>query len=57
MKVDFVDRFLKNAQIYKFFKICLVGADLFHAEGGTDRQADMTKLTVSFCHHSLFTIL
>jgi len=43
MKVDFVDRFLKNAQIWKFLKICLVGAELFHAEGGIDTQADRQK--------------
>jgi hypothetical protein len=29
-------------------KIRPVGAELFHAEGRTDRQADMMKLTVAF---------
>jgi hypothetical protein len=33
-------------------KICLVGAELFHADGRTgglkECQADMTKLTVTF---------
>jgi hypothetical protein len=28
--------------------ICPVGADLFHADGQTDRQTDMTKLIVPF---------
>jgi len=29
-------------------KIRPVGAELFHADGQTDRQADMTTLTVAF---------
>jgi len=29
-------------------KICPVGAKLFHADGQTDRQTDMTKLIVLF---------
>jgi hypothetical protein len=29
-------------------KIRPVGADLFHADGRTDRQTDMTKLRVAF---------
>ena len=29
-------------------KIDPVGAELFHADGRTDSQADMTKLTVAF---------
>jgi len=29
-------------------KICQVGAKLFHADGRTDRQTDMTKLIVDF---------
>jgi hypothetical protein len=29
-------------------KICLVGAELFYAEGRTDSQTDMTKLRVAF---------
>ena len=27
--------------------MCPVGADLFHADGGTDRRTDMTKLIVA----------
>ena len=34
----------KKNQILIFIKICLVGAELFHA----DRQTDMTKLIVAF---------
>jgi hypothetical protein len=54
-KLGFFDRFSKNTQIKNFMKICLVGAELFHAnnrtdermEGQTDRQTDMTKLIFS----------
>jgi hypothetical protein len=27
-----------------------VGAKLFHADGRTDRQTDLTKLIVAFCN-------
>jgi hypothetical protein len=44
----FLDRFSKNTQMLNFTKIRPVGAELFHADGRTDRQTDMTKLTVAF---------
>jgi hypothetical protein len=44
MKLEFLGRFSKNTQISNFIKIRPVGAELFHADGGTD----MTKLTVAF---------
>jgi hypothetical protein len=31
-----------------FIKIRRTGAELFHVEGRTERQADMTKLTLAF---------
>jgi hypothetical protein len=31
-----------------FMKIRAVGAELFHADGRTDGQTDVTKLTVGF---------
>ena len=37
-----------NTQISNFINIHPMGADLFHAEGRTDRQTDMTKSIVSF---------
>jgi len=40
--------FLKNNQISVFMKILPVGAELFHADGRTDRRTDMTKLIVAF---------
>jgi len=45
---NFLDRYSKNTQIANFMKICHVGAELFHAEGRTDGQTCMTKLTVAF---------
>ena len=37
----------KLGQISNFIKIRPVGAELFHADGWKDRQADMTKLIVA----------
>jgi hypothetical protein len=33
-----------------FLKISPVGAEVFHAEGKTERQTDMTKLLVALCN-------
>jgi len=33
-----MERFSKNTKISNFVKICPEGADLFHADGGTDRH-------------------
>ena len=39
MKLEFSRHiFEKNIQISNFMKICPVGAELFHADGRTDRQ-------------------
>jgi hypothetical protein len=40
--------FRKNTQISNFMKIRPVGAELFQADGQTDRQTDITKLIVAF---------
>jgi len=43
----FLYRFSKNTLIPNFVEIHPVGAELFHADGQTDRQTDMTKLLKS----------
>jgi hypothetical protein len=49
-----LDRFLTNTHISNFMKIRPVGADLFHADGQTDRHMNShidghEELTVAFC--------
>ena len=39
MKLNFLDRFLKNMQMSNFMTVHTVGAELFHEDGRTDRQA------------------
>jgi len=36
--MNFLERFSKNSQISNFIKIHLKGAQLFHADGRTDRH-------------------
>jgi len=54
IKLNFLNRYLKNPQISNFIKIHPVGAQLFHADGWTD----MMTLTVAFCNSlNAFNIL
>ena len=50
--LNFVDRFSKNPLVKKLMKIRILGAELFHTDRQmdeyTDRQTDLTKLTVAF---------
>ena len=46
LNLNFLDKFSKNTM--KCHEICPMGAELFHANGQTDRQTDMTKLIVAF---------
>jgi hypothetical protein len=39
-RLNFVNRFSKNPQITKFMKILLLGAELFRADGQTDRRKE-----------------
>ena len=50
---EFLNRFLTNTQIFDFTKIHPLGAEPFYVERRTDRQTDLTKLTVAF--HSCVT--
>ena len=49
-KLNFLGRFKKNTPISHLMKIRPVGTELFHADGQTDRQTDMTNLLVDFCN-------
>jgi len=42
--------FEKKTQELYFLKILSVGAELFHVDGWTDGQTDMTKVIVVFCN-------
>jgi len=48
VKLEFSRQIFGKYYIKKFINIRPVGAEPFHAGGWTDRQTDMTKLTVTF---------
>ena len=52
MKLEFSRQMFEKSQISNYIKVRLVGAELFHADGRTDRQiygrTDMTKLILAF---------
>ena len=48
MKLEFSGQIFENTQISNFVEIRPLVAELFHADRRTDRQTDMTKLTVAF---------
>ena len=48
MELKILDKFSKNSQKLNFMKTCPDGAQLFHTDGQTYRQTDMTKLIVAF---------
>ena len=50
LNLNFLDRVSKNFLISNFKKIWPVGAELFHADEGMDRLANLAKLIVAFCN-------
>ena len=48
MKLNFLDRAYKNAQMSNFMKMLPLGAELFHADRRTVRRIGKTKVIVAF---------
>jgi hypothetical protein len=48
MKLVFSQQIFEKSSNIKLYVNCPVGPELFHADGWTDRQTDMTKLKVAF---------
>jgi hypothetical protein len=46
-KLNFFDRYSKNMWILNFMKIRPVGAELYHAEGQTDKHDEATEMLIS----------
>jgi hypothetical protein len=46
--MNYRDRILKSTRVPNFMRNRPVEAQLFHADGGTDGQTDMTTLTFAF---------
>jgi hypothetical protein len=49
---DFLNRLLKNPQISNFMEVHLVGAELFHVDGWTDRCDEARSRSSQFCEHT-----
>jgi len=48
MTFEFSQHIFSNVEISNFMKIHSVGVELFHLDGRTDRQTDMTEPIVAF---------
>jgi hypothetical protein len=48
IKIEFPQQIFEKIQVPNFMKIRPVRAELFHAEGLSDRRTGMTKLIVAF---------
>jgi len=51
-ETNFNDRLSKNPQISNLVKIHLVGAELFHADGRTDRHDEANSRCSQFCERA-----
>jgi hypothetical protein len=54
VKIEFLDRFSKNNQISNLMKIGQEGADLFRADGKTDRQRERERYDKASSRSSQF---
>jgi hypothetical protein len=52
MEINFLNRFLNNAQISNFMKIRPAGAESFHADEQTDRRDEAKSRCSQFCKHA-----
>jgi len=43
--LNFVDGFAKNTRVSKLMNVYSVGAELFHADGRTDRRTSNTRFS------------
>jgi len=51
--LNFIDRFSKNnTQTSNFIEICLVGIELFRADGRTDRHDEAYSRFPNFCERA-----
>jgi hypothetical protein len=49
MKILFFLQIMENTQISNFIKICPMGAEMFHADGHTDRRDEANNRLPKFC--------
>jgi hypothetical protein len=53
---NFLDRFLQNTQLHSFMKIHPMGAELFHADGRTDRRDETSRSFSQFCERAYIRV-
>jgi hypothetical protein len=56
MQLEFLDRFSKNNQVSDLINIRSVGAELFHADGQTDRLDEADSRFSKFCEAVSFIL-
>ena len=51
-KLKFFDRFSKNTHVSTFMKVLPVAAELFHADGQTDKHDEANSRLSLFCERA-----
>jgi hypothetical protein len=54
MNLEFSSEIFEKSTNIKFFKIRPLGAQMYHADWWTDKQADTTKVIVAFGNFASF---
>jgi hypothetical protein len=57
MKLEFSRQIFEKFQISNLIKIRPLGAELFQADGRTDKRKDMAQLIVAFFYRSYLTVI